>query len=117
MELFKPTATGDLPEAYQARALDAARVTRYVSLSFTRVQSDDRTQQEETYRLHTLDLTTHRLVPYLLGVMEGGCEHDVCSLMQLNAIAAEYARDAGWSSKHAPEQALFIQGELGLEFP
>jgi len=117
MELIKPTSTGDLPEAYQSRALAAPRVTRYVSLSFTRVQSDDRLQQEETYRLHTLDLATHRLVPYLLGVMEGGCSHDICSLMQLNALAAEYARDAGWSSNHAPEQALWLQGELGLEFP
>jgi|SRR3990170_2191604 len=117
MELIKPTATGDLPEAYRARATAAARTRRYMSLSFTRVGSDDGLQQEETYRLHTLDLATHRLVPYLLGVMEGGCSHDVCSLMQLNALAAEYAQGAGWSSNHAPEQALWLQGELGLEFP
>lgn len=113
MEIIRPTATGDLPEVYLTRLTEAdARLTRWVSMSFSRVELGNQGGQVETYRLHTLDLASKRVIPTLLGVVEGGCDHDVCSLMSLNAVAADYAREAGWSSSHAPDVA--IQLALGL---
>lgn len=115
MDLIKPTPAGDLPEAYQARLADRDwHNTRYVSLSFSRAENTTTRERVETYRLHTMDLASWRLVPVLLGVTEGGCDHDVCSLMTLNGIAAEYAREAGWPSSHAPDTALGLGGQLGL---
>lgn len=114
MDLYRPTATGDLPEAYAARlAMDHLRTTRYIGLSVARASNAEGTWQTETYRLHTLDLATRRILPVLLGVTDGGCDHDTCSLMTLDSLAAEYARESGWSAAHAGERALQLVLGLG----
>lgn len=115
MDLIRPTRAGDLPEVYAARLSDSKyRTVRWLSLSFTRAAGEEGDPLIETYRMHTLDLASHRVIPTLLAVTEGGCDHDACSMMNLNAYAADYAREVGWGMGHAAENALEIAGQLSL---
>ena len=90
-------------------------LTAYGSLSFTQRKNEANDAWETTYRLHLMDITSHRLVPHLLGVSGGECDHLACEMVMLNSLTAGYMVTMGWRNDHSTQLAVGLLAEQGYE--
>lgn len=86
----------------------------YGALSFTQKGDPAEGTLETSYRLHLMDLTTHRLVPHLLGVAGLSCDHLACEMVMLNSLAAGYMVEMGWANDHSSTLATDLLEERGF---
>jgi len=96
--------------------LDAvhAPLQAYGALSFTAKGVQSEGTRETAYRLHLMDMATHRLVPHLLGVSARDCDHLACELVMVNSLAAGYMIEMGWAGEHSSRLAHQLLEENGF---
>lgn len=82
------------------------RSVGFVALSASTSLDETEGGRETVYRMHTMDMTTRRMIPHLLGVSDRGCEHIACEMVMLNSLAAGYMVEMGWSNDHSQQYAV-----------
>lgn len=90
------------------------RLVAYGSLSYTLTEASDNGGLESAYRLHTMDMASRRLVPFLMDTTERTCAHIACDLVLLNSYAAGHMVQAGLANEHSNQLARDLLADQGL---